>query len=762
MHVPRRRHPIPQSIPRRFLRSGLRSGLRPILRPIVVAATLLSLVGIGLGAGAPSMLAQPAPSFLGTADVIVDFDDGRVAVHRIAFAEGPTGEVLLRSAGVDAQLSGGAVCRIGGVGCPLSNCFCGPYWAYHWRADDGTWAYAATGASARALKAGDVDAWVWRGARAPITATAQQRTVWLGARWLGDQQLPNGDYPSPGLAVEAILAARAAGADPALWVKGGRSVVDYLVDNLYDYSQPSAAQAGKGLVGIAAAGLETDELGGFHPGANLSRFYDPATGRYGLSTWEQAWAMLGLVAANGPHGQASPLARQALIGGAAPTGGWSSMLGEAEAETDATGLAIQALVAAGEPVTSTAIVRALAYLDTAQRADGGFGHDGHHETTNANSTAYALQALYAAGEAPTDARWTSTEGHTAVDYLMGLQRPDGAIEFDAAAAGNVLIATGQAIPALGGRSLAIAGRGVAADRALDWLNTARSDDGAFAAGAANPGATIDAALAAMAHGGWRDGPAGSDARTVTDYLASVAADYGARGPSAAGKLLAGIAALGADPRAFGGIDVVAVLTAHLDPATGAFGDGSPWNQAWAILGLSAIDAAVPAKAVDALRAAASPAGGWGFESKAATPDADSTGLALQALGAVGLNADDHVVADGIAFLRNTQNATGGWPGYGPPDGLSIDSTSAAVLGLVAVGQFVDRTAWYHPSAAHPLGLGPLDALAAQPSPSGAFPGFSGPDDVAASAAALRALVARVGPPRAHGSIHLPYASLPRR
>jgi len=738
---------------------------QPILRPIALAATLLSLIGIGRNADAASSLAQPAPSFLGTADVVVDFDDGRVAIHRIASDEGPTGEALLRSAGVDAQLKDGAVCRIGGAGCPLSNCFCGPYWAYHWRADDGRWAYASTGAAARTLKAGDVDAWVWRGARAPITATAQQRAVWLGARWLRDQQLPNGDYPSPGLAVEAILAARAAGEDPGQWTNGGRSVVEYLVDNLYDYSQPSAAQAGKGLVGIAAAGLETDEMGGFHPSANLSRFYDPTTGRYGLSTWEQAWAMLGEVAANGPHGQASPLARQALVDGAAPTGGWSSMLGEAEAETDATGLAVQALIAAGEPVTSTAIVQALAYLDTAQRADGGFGHDGHHETTNANSTAYALQALYAAGASPTDPRWTSAEGRTAVDYMMGLQRVNGAFDFDAAAAGNVLVASGQAVPALSGRSLAVHGTQVAADRARGWLHQARGADGSFAGGAANPGATIEAVLAMTAHSYWTDSrQGGTPGRpSVAAYLGTAAADYAARGPSAAGKLLAGIAALGADPRAFGNIDVVAALTARLDPATGAFGDGGPWNQAWAILGLRAVDIDVPSKAVDALRTAASPAGGWGFEAKAAAPDVDSTGLALQALGAVGLNADDKAVADGIAFLRGTQNATGGWPGFGPPDGASIDATAAAVLGLVAVGQHVDRTAWYRPSAAHPLGLGPFDALAAAPSPSGAFPGFGGPDDVVATAAALRALVARARTASpATSTIHLPYAGLARR
>ncbi|MEO8084832.1 MAG: prenyltransferase/squalene oxidase repeat-containing protein, partial [Ardenticatenales bacterium] len=687
-------------------------------------AVAIALASITLGAAvrrAPSLShAQPA-SPPATADVVIDYDDGRVAIARAPIGAGLTGEALLRGAGFDARIDGGAVCRIAGVGCPSGECFCGnTYWAYYGQTPDGRWAYATTGPSQRTLAAGDVDAWVWRGARAPITATAQQRAVWLGARWLREQQAPNGDYASPGLAVEAILAARAAGEDPTQWTMGGRSVVGYLVKNLDAYSQESAAQAGKGLVGVAAAGQNIDDVGGFHPVDNLARYYDPATGRYGPSTWEQSWAMLGVAAATNGQPQETR-ARSALIDGAAPSGGWSSMLSDPNAEIDSTGLAIQALVAAGEPITSTAITAAIAYLDDAQRVDGGWGHDAGHETSNANSTAYALQALYAVGEAPRGPRWTSSDGQTGIDYLMALQRADGAVESDASGTGNPLIASGQAVPALSGRSLIVpGGRAVGANRAMDWLVQQRSADGGFAGGAANPGATIDALLAVSTSGTWQDGPGLGGQAMVRDYLAAQAANYAAVGPSAAGKLLAAISTLraipdrfhipAADPHDFGGIDVVAALMASYDPATGAFGAGGTWDQAWPILGLKAINSDVPVSAVLALREAASPAGGWGFDARAAEPDADSTGLALQALGAMRQTADNSTVAAGIAFLRRTQNATGGWPGYGPSDGASIDTTAAAVLGLVAVGQRVDRTGWYRPSAAHPLGLGPLDAL----------------------------------------------------
>lgn len=746
---------------------------RSNLAVLFVAAALASA---GLARRLPAAPARAQPAAPPTAaDVVVDYDDGRVAIARAPIGAGLTGEALLRGGGFDARIDGGAVCRISGVGCPSGACFCGDaYWAYYRQASDGGWAYATTGPAQRNLAAGDVDAWVWRGARAPITATAQQRAVWLGARWLRERQAPSGDYASPGLAVEAILAARAAGEDPAAWTMGGRSVVDYLVANAADYGEPSAAQAGKALVGLAAAGLDGDNVDGFQATANLRRFYDEASGRYGLSTWEQAWAMLGVAAAT--NGRPQPqAARSALVAGAAPSGGWSSMLGDANAEIDSTGLAIQALLAAGEPVTSTAVAAAIAYLDDAQRPDGGWGHDAGHETSNANSTAYALQALYAAGEAPTGSRWTSSDGRTGMDYLMAMQRPDGAFEFDASGTGNPLIASGQAVPALSGRSLIVRGsRAVVARRAHEWLVRQRTADGGFDGGAANPGATIDALLAVSMSGTWRDGPGPAGEAMVRDYLAAQAAGYAARGPSAAGKLLSAISTLrevpgpfplpAADPHDFGGIDVVAALMARYDPASGAFGAGGTWDQAWSILGLKAINGDVPVSAVLTLRAAASPMGGWGFEAKAAEPDVDSTGLALQALGAMWQTADNASVAAGIAFLRRTQNATGGWPGYGPPDGASIDTTAAAVLGLVAVGQRVDRTGWYRPSAAHPLGLGPLDALLGQPSPSGAFPGFSGPDDLLATAAALRALAARVDGPRADGRLFLPFGltSLGRR
>ncbi len=85
---------------------------------------------------------------------------------------------------------------------------------------------------------------------------------------------------------------------------------------------------------------------------------------------------------------------------ALPGGGWEWAPGWG-ADTNATALAVQALLAGGQPVTSTVIVNALGYLKGAQNGDGGFAYSvagATPGTSDANSTAYVVQALTAAGE----------------------------------------------------------------------------------------------------------------------------------------------------------------------------------------------------------------------------------------------------------------------------------------------------------------------------------------------------------------------------
>jgi hypothetical protein len=139
------------------------------------------------------------------------------------------------------------------------------------------------------------------------------------------------------------------------------------------------------------------------------------------------------------------------------TGGWEWQAGFG-ADTNTTAIAVQALIAAGQPTTTTAVVDALAFLKTAQAESGGFVYDPRTPEygADANSTAYVIQALLAAGEDPTGDAWM-VAGLTPVRFLLGLQLADGSFEWQPNTGSN-LIATAQAVPALLGQSYPIAVR----------------------------------------------------------------------------------------------------------------------------------------------------------------------------------------------------------------------------------------------------------------------------------------------------------------
>jgi squalene cyclase len=142
-----------------------------------------------------------------------------------------------------------------------------------------------------------------------------------------------------------------------------------------------------------------------------------------------------------------------------PDGGWEWDAGFG-ADSNTTALAVQALLAAGEAASSTAVVDALSYLEAAQNDDAGFPYDPDSAwgtASDANSTALVLQALLAAGQAPAGARWTAYTGGITptnpISYLLGVQLADGSFAWQAGVPGDRQAATRQVIPALLGRSL---------------------------------------------------------------------------------------------------------------------------------------------------------------------------------------------------------------------------------------------------------------------------------------------------------------------
>ena len=86
---------------------------------------------------------------------------------------------------------------------------------------------------------------------------------------------------------------------------------------------------------------------------------------------------------------------------------------------------------------------------SAQNDDGGFAYAVEGSVpgdSDANSTAYVVQALAAAGQDIYSAAW-QVNGKGPIDYLLSLRQADGSFAWQAGSGPN-LLATQQVIPAL--------------------------------------------------------------------------------------------------------------------------------------------------------------------------------------------------------------------------------------------------------------------------------------------------------------------------
>ena len=675
-----------------------------LLRHALLLASAAILVMLAIFFTLPRAAAADGP--VNRADVVVQFGNGLVETRRITFTGTLSGLAALRATGLPLVENTGGICRIGDTGCRAAQacfCECAPpafapclFWEYS-RFGGGSWASSLVGAGATTLTDGAVEGYSW-GRSLPVL----RRPV-LAARaanqWLRGRQRADGSFGSVGSTIEAALAGAAAGETPGAWTNGsgnGATLATALRTGGAVYANSGVAQAGKLALGIAA--LDEDPRTFLQPSLvlTITAAYDGASGAYGFTNWDHAYAILGLAAA----GEPVPVAARTLLASRAnPDGGWDFSPGglidsDFASDVDSTGLMLQALAVAGEPANSTRVVAALAFLAGVQEDDGGFPYTTEPAaTSNANSTAFAIQGLLAAGQDPLAARWQPT-AITPIDYLLNLQLADGALTFGGQAN---QFATAQAAPALMGRTLPLRARAVGVRLALAAARAQQKPDGSF--NGFGIGSTIDAVLAIRAAGGDPNAPTSTGA-TAAQYLAGVAPAY-ATSAAARGKLLAGVVALGADPQRFGGLNLVSSTTATYNAANGQYGT-SVWDQSWAMIGLASAGQTIPISATQRFAAIATPGGGWGFAANDPAPDADSTGLALQALAAAerqqdatycttGLGSRNSAVRAGIAWLRSAQNRDGGFAGF---DGsTSATSTGLALQGLAAHGEVVRGLAW---------------------------------------------------------------------
>ncbi|MBA2551401.1 MAG: hypothetical protein H0V13_10200 [Nocardioidaceae bacterium] len=396
------------------------------------------------------------------------------------------------------------------------------FWGY-WRAKaGGSWKYSRSGASTTTVIRGGFEGWsfslraqgnhpkpgvrprrpasrIQSSAMLSSTSVPSTRAATLGADWL-IRELHQGALPGPGggtdwgLTLDAVFALHAAGVGE----DGSAAVMDalerdadtFLGPALYDDPEVRIAGSlakmltasvvtGTDPAGFAGYDLRAETLalmqgpGGDQPG----RLSDEGTGVDSSNTFGQSLAVIGLARTGGVP---DPAVDFLLSEQCRP--GWFQVFsgdragcsqGDSRPDTDATAVAVQALMAARETGVrrlDRPIIRALDFLERVQRADGSFGGGASTAGANTNTTGLAGQALLAgsrtraAGQAQ---RWIESLQLTAAEVAdTAVVGEHGAIAYDVAGRRTGLRqgitsaardqwrrATSQAMLGLGGPSL---------------------------------------------------------------------------------------------------------------------------------------------------------------------------------------------------------------------------------------------------------------------------------------------------------------------
>ncbi len=286
----------------------------------------------------------------------------------------------------------------------------------------------------------------------PLPIFGREARARLALTWMQEQQAVDGSWGGTvGATIDAVLAYAAAGFDPGTVMATGSmtSAVDYLAAQAAAYAADGPAEAGKLALAAEMVGGDASNFGSVDLVDLLTNtYYSPTLLAFGVptDTYQQAFPILGLVAAEAPLPAGVTTTLAALQ---QAEGGWSDPYGFTGAEH--TGIVMQALLAGGVQASDPAIVSATQYL-AGQQTDGGWGSWG---TVNANSTAYALQGLLAAGEDLGSAASVWRQGsRDPYGALASFQKSDGPFVWAWAPYGYTdnELATWQAVPALLGIS----------------------------------------------------------------------------------------------------------------------------------------------------------------------------------------------------------------------------------------------------------------------------------------------------------------------
>jgi prenyltransferase beta subunit len=254
----------------------------------------------------------------------------------------------------------------------------------------------------------------------------------------------------------AALALASEGVNPQGARNGGQSLTGYLAAGVGSLTDPGSLE--RTILAVRAAGLNAASFGGRDLVSALQRDFG-RNGSISDQTNLTSFALLALRAA----GVAPPGATARwLIRQQDRDGGFNYGTAGGSSDVDDTGAVVEALAGVGGGAAHAAISRAVTYLTRHQDRDGGFpSFPG--EGSNAQSTAWAVQGLVAAGVDPGGLHRGGAPSPS--DYLDSLLASDGHIRYSRGSNTTPVWVTAEAVMALVGKPLPIAAPAPKAARA---------------------------------------------------------------------------------------------------------------------------------------------------------------------------------------------------------------------------------------------------------------------------------------------------------
>jgi prenyltransferase beta subunit len=250
----------------------------------------------------------------------------------------------------------------------------------------------------------------------------------------------------------AALGLAAAGEHPQGVRRRGHSLIAYLERGAGTLSDPGSLE--RAILAVAAAGVEPAGFGGH----NLVAALEARIGGDGSIADQTNLTSFGVLALRAAHQAPSKRMWSWLVRQEDQDGGFNFGTAGAASDVDDTGAALEALAGAPGAAAARARVRAVAFIRRQQDSDGGFPA-GPGAGSNAQSTAWAVQGLIAAGIDPATVRRAGAA--SPVQYLRSLIAPDGHVRYSRSSDQTPVWVTSEAIMALAGKPLPLAPAGSA-------------------------------------------------------------------------------------------------------------------------------------------------------------------------------------------------------------------------------------------------------------------------------------------------------------